>query len=198
MYIQPFTTQKSNYTTLILCDNIPQNLKALDFDNEEHYVLTPKPVLRATPTLFEPKQIQYATNSNTFTAQEAGIRSIAELTKFWNGVFFAQHSYTILKFLGKAIHFDCLAASKKHPSDFYSPPNRNQFNLDNASRFGLRDHLINIAPLFAPDGFADAFSALFGFLCFIPTHCGFYFSILLFLHYVITFILKFYKSISIE
>ena len=37
----------------------PQNVIALDLDSDEHYVLTPKPVLRATPKLVSTK-----TNSN--------------------------------------------------------------------------------------------------------------------------------------
>ena len=38
---------------------------------DPHYVLTSKPVLRATSTVFEPKQVQYTVNQETFPGQEA-------------------------------------------------------------------------------------------------------------------------------
>ena len=101
------------YAAPMSCDNSPQNIVALDLDNDEHYVLTPKPVLRASPVLFEPKQVQSDINPNTFTAQEAGIHSNAELTNFWNRFLIreqsdpSQHFY----FFGKAISYDVLATS---------------------------------------------------------------------------------------
>ena len=50
--------------------------------NTEHYVLKREPVLRATPMLFEPKQVQSAISPNTLTAQAAGNYSNAEINKF--------------------------------------------------------------------------------------------------------------------
>ena len=88
----------------------------IDFVTNEHYVLTPNPVLQATPMLFEPKQIQSATVPNTFTAQEAGYYSNVELTKFWNH-FFTKQSNTTLKLLGKAICNDFWDTSKQPPTD---------------------------------------------------------------------------------
>ena len=38
-------------------------------DAEEHYVLTLEPKLRATPSLFEPKQVQSAVSADTFTTR---------------------------------------------------------------------------------------------------------------------------------
>ena len=75
----------------------PQNVVTLGPDNGEHYVLPPKPVLRATPKLLEPKQSQSAVSPKTFTAQEAKNYSIAELTKIWNRVFLMEQSDTNLK-----------------------------------------------------------------------------------------------------
>ena len=70
---------------------------ALDLKTDEHYELTPKPVLRATPTLFEPSHFQFATSPNTFAAQEAGLYSNAELIDFWNRASFTKHSDTTMK-----------------------------------------------------------------------------------------------------
>ena len=72
MYFDPITRQIFGFTTPISGVNTPQKVIALDLDNDERYVLTPKPLLRVAPTLFEPKQVQSAETPNTFTAQEAG------------------------------------------------------------------------------------------------------------------------------
>ena len=86
--IDLITTQIFKFATAISCNNNPQNVIALDLYYAERYVLTPKFALRATPTLIELKQLESATSSNTSTAQDAGIYSKAELTKFCNRVFF--------------------------------------------------------------------------------------------------------------
>ena len=70
---------------------------------------------------------------------------------------------------------------KKDPTDFYSTPNRKWRIPYSVWRVGLYDHLLNIAPLFAPDWFVDAFIAMFGSLCYILTHSGIYFSTFLFM-----------------
>ena len=73
MYIDPFTRRKFNCATPTSCKIIPQNAMPLDPDNDVHFVLTNKTVLRATLTAFEPTQLQSALSPNTFTAQEAGM-----------------------------------------------------------------------------------------------------------------------------
>ena len=50
--------------------------------------------------MFKPTQIKTTINPNTFTAQDAGIYSNAELDQFVNRVIFAKHSDTILQLLG--------------------------------------------------------------------------------------------------
>ena len=55
MYIDPITRKTCIYATPMSCDNNPQSVITLDPDTDEHYVLTPKPVLRANPQLFEPE-----------------------------------------------------------------------------------------------------------------------------------------------
>ena len=81
-YVDPITRQTFDYATRIPCENNPQNLIALDPDTDQYYVLTPKPIKRDPPLLFEPRQIQTAISPNTFTAQEAGIYSNQELQHF--------------------------------------------------------------------------------------------------------------------
>ena len=69
MYIDPIPRQTFDFAVPRSCDKNLQNVIALDLENEEHYVLTPKPVLRAIPMLFEPKQFELAVSPNTFAAQ---------------------------------------------------------------------------------------------------------------------------------
>ena len=54
MHIDPITRQIVGNSTPKSCNILPQNLLAIDPENDEHYVLTPKPVLWATPALHEP------------------------------------------------------------------------------------------------------------------------------------------------
>ena len=63
-------------------------------------------------------------------------------------------------------------------------------------RIGLHDHLLNLLPLFNPDWFSQAFNNYFGYPCYILTQCGIYFSTFLFIRE--TFLLNFYKTISIK
>ena len=101
----------------ISSDDNPQSAIALDSDKYEHYVLTPKPVLWATPTLSQPKQAESAKNPKGFTVLDAGNYSNADFTNFWNHVFFTKHSDTTLNLLGKVISYDFLATSEKQPTD---------------------------------------------------------------------------------
>ena len=55
MHIDLVPKQYSNYVTATSCNNTPHTVIALDPDKEEHFVLTPKLVVRATRTVFEPK-----------------------------------------------------------------------------------------------------------------------------------------------
>ena len=101
MYIDPISRQTFIYATPISCANNPQNVIALDAETNEHYVLTSKFVLRATPMRFEPKQVQSAISPITFTAEDFGIYTNAELTNLWNPVLFAKHSGTTLRLWDK-------------------------------------------------------------------------------------------------
>ena len=170
-YIDPITRQNFKYLTPVTCDNNHQNVIALDLDTDEYYVLTSKPVLRSTPMLLEPKQIQSAISPITFTAQEAGMYSNDKLTNFWNRVSFTKQSDTTPKFLGKAISSDFLVTFEQHQTAFCSPLSRNRFYHYNVLSVALPDHLSNIAPLFASDWSTDALIALIGFPCYVFTEC---------------------------
>ena len=71
-------------------------------------------------------------------------------------------------------------------------------NPYNHLRIGLHDHLLNLLPLFNPNWFSQAFVNLFGYPCYILTQCGIYFSTFLLIREVLTFLLRFYRTISIK
>ena len=101
--------------------------------------------------VFESKEVKSAVNPYFFTEQEVGNYSTAEFIFFYTRILFTKHSDTTLKLLGKTISSDILAISEQHPTDFHSAPNRNRFYPYNIIRIGLGDHILTIAPLFAPD-----------------------------------------------
>ena len=158
---------------------------------EIFYVLTPDPLKREAPQMFKPTQIKTTITPNTFTAQDAGIYSNAELDQFWNRVLFAKHSDTTLQLLGKSISYDFITVHNEQHSHTGSNPY-------NHLRIGLHDHLLNLLPLFNPDWFIQAFFNYFGYLCYVLTQCGIYFSTFLFIREVLIFLLKFYRTISIK
>ena len=45
MHIDPILRQTFNQATPISCNKSPQNVIALDLDTDEHFLLTPEPVL---------------------------------------------------------------------------------------------------------------------------------------------------------
>ena len=69
-------------------------------------------------------------------------------------------------------------------------------NPYNHLKIGLHDHLLHLLPLFNPNWFSQAFITLFGYPCYILTQCGIYFSTFLFIREVLTFPLRFYRTIS--
>ena len=101
MYVDPIKRQTFYYATPIECGNNPQNIIELDPDADygDFYVLTPDPLKRKAPQMFKPTQIKTTITPNTFTAQDAGIYSNAELDQFWNRVLFAKHSDTTFSYL---------------------------------------------------------------------------------------------------
>ena len=162
-----------------------------DTDDGDFYVLTPDPLKREAPQMFKPTQIKTTITPNAFTAQDAGIYSNAELDQFWNIVIFAKHSDTTLQLFGKSLSYDFITVSNEQHS-------HTGLNPYNHLRFGLHHHLLILSPLFYPDGISQAFIIYFGYPCYILTQCGISFSTFLFLRDVLTFLLKFYRAISIK
>ena len=117
--------------------------------------------------MFTPSQIKTTKRPNTFTAQDAGIYSNAELDQFWNRILFSKHSDSTLQLLSKALSYSFIS-SNTPDYDADSP----QGNSYNTLRIGLHDKLPNFTPLFTPTWFSDAFIALFGYPCYILTQCG--------------------------
>ena len=94
MYVDPITRQTFDYATPKECGNNPQNIIELDADTDDgdFYVLTPDPLRKEAPQMFKRTLIKTTITPKTFTAQDAGIYSNAELDQFWNRVLFAKHS----------------------------------------------------------------------------------------------------------
>ena len=135
--------------------------------------------------MFTPSQIKTTIRPNTFTAQDAGIYSNAELNQFWNRILFSKPSDTTLQLLGKALSYSFISSNT--PDYDTNSPHDNPYNT---LRIGLRDRVINLTPLFTPNWFSDAFIALFGFPFSILTQCGIYFSTYLFLQTMLALIVK--------
>ena len=84
MYIDPTAKPLFIYAPSISFDNSPKNIITLDPDNDEHFVLTNNPLLRANLTLFEQKSLSICNKPNTPTAQESSVSANAQLTNFWS------------------------------------------------------------------------------------------------------------------
>ena len=195
MYVDPITRQTYDYATPITCDNNPRNIIELypDSDEQGFYIFGREPIKRKPPLMFTPTQIKTTIRPNTFTAQDAGIYSNAELDQFWNRILFSKHSDSTLQLLGKALSYSFIS-SNTPDYDANSPHE----NLYNTLRIGLHDKLINLNPLFTPTWFSNAFIAPFGYPWYILTQCGLYFSTSLFVQATSTLIVKLYKTISIK
>ena len=189
MYVDPITRQTFEYANQIPCENNPQNVISLDPDTDQYYVLTPQPIKKDPPLLFEPTQIQTAISPNTFSAQDAGIYSQKELKHFWNRVLFTKHFDNTLQLLAKAISYEFMnqQSANSFPDNPYS-----------SLRIGLHDYMFNLTPFFSPDWFTDAFIKLFGYPCYILTQCGIYFSTALFLQFAFNTLFSIYRSFTVR
>ena len=165
MYVDPITRRTYDYATPITFDINPRNII------EYFYILGPEPIKRKPPLMFTPSQIKTTIRPNTFTAQDAGIYSNAELDQFWIRILFSKHSDPTLQLLGKALSYSFISSNT--PDYDANSPHGNPYNT---LRIGLHNKLLNLTPLFTPTWFPDAFIALFGDPCYILTQCGIYFS----------------------
>ena len=109
--------------------------------------------------MFTPNQIKTTNLPITFTAQDAGIISIAEFDQFWNRIFSSIHSDSTLQLLGKAIRYSFIFSNAPDYSDALI----SQTKPYNILRIGLHDKLLNLTSLYTPSWFADAFITLFGY-----------------------------------
>ena len=114
--------------------------------------------------MFTPSQIKTTIRPYTFTAQDTGVYSNAELDQFWNRILFSKHSDSTLQLLGKSLSYSFISSN--------TPDYDANDNPYNTLRIGLHDKLINLTPLFTPTWFSDAFIAQFGYPCYILTQCG--------------------------
>ena len=195
MYVDPITRQTFDCATPITCVNNPKNIieHDPDSDDQDFYILGPEHIKREPPLMFNPSQIKTTIRLNTFTAQDAGIYSNAELDQFWNRILFSEHSDTTLQLLGKALSYSFISSNT--PSYDANTTHDNPYNT---LRIGLHDKRINLTAFFTPTWFSDAFIALSGYPCYILTQCGLYFSTYLFIQTTLTHIDKLYKTISIK
>ena len=146
--------------------------------------------------MFTPSQFKTTIRPNTFTAQDAGIYSNAELDQFWNRILFSKHSDSTLQLLGKALSYSFISSNT---SNYDADSSQDSGNPYNTLRIGLHDKLVNLTYLFTPTWFSDAFIALFGYPCYtLLTQCGIYFSTFLFVQATLTLLVKLYKTISIK
>ena len=90
MNVDPITRQTYDYATPITCGTNTRNFIELDpdSDDQDFNILAPEPIKRKPPLMFTPSQIKTTIRPNTFTAQDAGIFSNAELDHFWNSFIF--------------------------------------------------------------------------------------------------------------
>ena len=98
---------------LYLVTIFPRNIIELDpdTDDQDFYSLRPEPIKRKPPLMFTPIQIKTTIRPNTFTAQDAGVYSNAEIDQFWNGILFSKHSDTTLQLLGKALSYSFISSN---------------------------------------------------------------------------------------
>ena len=61
--------------------------------------------------MFTLSQIKPTILPDTFTAQDAGIYSNAELDQFWNRILISKHSDSTLKLLGKALSYSFISSN---------------------------------------------------------------------------------------
>ena len=98
--------------------------------------------------MFTPSQIKSTIRPNTFTAQDAGIYSNAELDHIWNRILFSKHSDSTLQLLGKALSYSFISSNT--PDYDANSPHDNPYKT---FCIGLNDKLINLTPLFTPTWF---------------------------------------------
>ena len=116
MYVDPIKRQTYDYATPVACINIQRNIFQLypNSDDQDVYILGPEPIKRKPPLMFTPSQMKTTIRPITFTAQDPGIYSNAELDQFWNRILFLKYSESTLQLLEKAELLVILSFHLKH------------------------------------------------------------------------------------
>ena len=76
--------------------------------------------------MFTTSQIKNTVRPNTFTAQDAGIFSNAELDRFWNRILFSKDSDSALQLLGKSLSYSFISSNT--PDYDANSPHDNPYN----------------------------------------------------------------------
>ena len=128
MYVDPITRQTYDYAIPIACDKNPRNIIELDpsSDYRDFYILGSEPNKQKPPLMFTPSQIKTTIRPNTFTAQDAGLNSDAELGQFWNRIIFSKHSDSTLQLLRKALTSTFISSNT--PNYDANSPHENPYN----------------------------------------------------------------------
>ena len=109
-------------------------------------------------------------------------------TKFGTEIIFKT-----LGFCFSEIIFSCCFISSNTPKhDAYSLDDNPYSSL----RIELHDKLPKLTPLFTPTWLYDAFFSLFGYPCYILTHCGNYFLTFFFIQTILTLLIQLCKTVS--
>ena len=113
MYVEFFTRHTYDNATPITRHKNPRNFIELDpdSDGQDFNILEPEPIKRKPPFMFTPSESETTMRPNTFTAQDAGFYSNAELDQFWNRILFSKHSNTTLGTLEKTLSFSFISTT---------------------------------------------------------------------------------------
>ena len=76
--------------------------------------------------MFTPSQIKTTIRPITFTAQDVGIYSNAELGQFWNRILCSKHSNSTHQLLGKALIYSFVSSNT--PDYDANSPHENPYN----------------------------------------------------------------------
>ena len=90
-------------------------------DDQDFYILGPEPIKCTPPLMLTPSQTKTTIRPNTFTAQDAGIYSRAELDQFWKRILFSKHSDSTLQLFTKALSYYSFISSNTPDYDANSP-----------------------------------------------------------------------------
>ena len=65
-------------------------------------------------------------------------------------------------------------------------------------RISLHYYMLNVSPFFPPEWFTGALIKLFGYLCYVLSHCGNFCSTALLIQFTFNTLLSLYRSFTME